>query len=312
MARVKHSIPWQLATTPEDATDRAEKALKALGATNVSKVDGSVGGTTPTSFRHNRWGADVAFQIDPDDDHTTCVVEISMSGGKHQSVAKQLLPFFSDVIVAAAPDAAGAVAAPSVPAPQPVERALNSISRKARGPLSRNITPGESVLFHLEGASHQTLVAMTDRVILVKPGYMAGATGGARVTSIPYRDVTGIEVNTGMTSAVLQVTSPSYPVARVDYWSGVGSKNSDANSPFVLPNCIPAPKRSIKSWEPYLARLRELVAEAKHPSGHVPAAVSAPKPSAADRLRELASLRDAGILSEDEFATKKAELLKEL
>jgi hypothetical protein len=84
-----------------------------------------------------------------------------------------------------------------------------------------------------------------------------------------------------------------------------------ANSPFVLPNCIPAPKRSIHSWEPYLAKLRQLVAEAKQPSGHIPSAVPAPTPSAANRLRDLASLRES-IISDDEFAAKKAELLNEL
>ncbi len=48
------------------------------------------------------------------------------------------------------------------------------------------------------------------------------------------------------------------------------------------------------------------------PAATVPAPAVPPGPSPADQLRELARLRDEGILTPEEFAAKKAELLEEL
>lgn len=59
-----------------------------------------------------------------------------------------------------------------------------------------------------------------------------------------------------------------------------------------------------------LARqVRKLMEERDAPAGVVSAA---PVASAADRLKQLAELRDAGILDDAEFAEKKAELLQQL
>jgi hypothetical protein len=69
------------------------------------------------------------------------------------------------------------------------------------------------------GSQLQTLVALSDRVVILKAGFLANASFGCRVTTIRYRDMTGIEVATGMSSAVLQVTSPSYSAVKADYWA---------------------------------------------------------------------------------------------
>lgn len=53
-------------------------------------------------------------------------------------------------------------------------------------------------------------------------------------------------------------------------------------------------------------------AAAAAPPATVAAATSDPKPDIAAQLQQLASLRDAGVLTEDEFAAKKAELLARL
>jgi hypothetical protein len=43
-----------------------------------------------------------------------------------------------------------------------------------------------------------------------------------------------------------------------------------------------------------------------------PAAASAPKPSLEERLKRLKDLADQGLITADEYARRKAELLKEL
>lgn len=63
-------------------------------------------------------------------------------------------------------------------------------------------------------------------------------------------------------------------------------------------------------WIQRRADLADLVTEVKARMGHPAAAPGSP--GAADRLRELVRLRDEGVVTADEFARKKAELLRDL
>ncbi|HEV8452368.1 MAG TPA: SHOCT domain-containing protein, partial [Gaiellales bacterium] len=63
----------------------------------------------------------------------------------------------------------------------------------------------------------------------------------------------------------------------------------------------------------FRSAIMPLVIAAGHPPNQQ--AVSTPtaaEADAADQIRKLAELRDAGIVSEEEFQTKKAELLKRM
>ena len=55
-----------------------------------------------------------------------------------------------------------------------------------------------------------------------------------------------------------------------------------------------------------------LIAEAHAPAQVAEPALVSSVPSAADRLKQLAELRDAGIISAEEFESKKTQLLQEL
>ena len=133
------------------------------------------------------------------------------------------------------------------------------------------------------------------------------------MTTIHYSEMTGIQVNTGHLMGVLQVTSPSYPAVRADYWTSANkATKAGVDSATVAPNCIPIAKKQVTKWEPQLERLRQLIAEAHAPvKVTTPALVSSP-PSAADRLKQLAELRDDGIISAEDFDAKKTQLLQEL
>ena len=62
----------------------------------------------------------------------------------------------------------------------------------------------------------------------------------------------------------------------------------------------------------FRSAIMSLVIAAGHPPSPTPPAPTAPEPDVADQIRKLAELRDAGIVSEEEFQTKKAELLKRM
>jgi hypothetical protein len=76
------------------------------------------------------------------------------------------------------------------------------LSNRLRTLVQPHISEGESIQFCLlskkVGGWNQAIVALTDRLLMLKPGFMAEDTFGPRVISFYYRDITSIEVNTGL------------------------------------------------------------------------------------------------------------------
>ena len=116
------------------------------------------------------------------------------------------------------------------------------LTKKLRRLAEQHMGEGESIEFCLRTSDPfwaQAIVALDDRLLIIKPGLMAGATFGARVTSFYYRDINGIEVNTGLLSGVIEINTPSYQgTEEKDFWS-IRDKNRD---PYRVTNCLPISK----------------------------------------------------------------------
>ena len=89
--------------------------------------------------------------------------------------------------------------------PVPDQTALNVLPPKTAKFAVEHIGSEEAVHVVLVGGGSQALIALDERLIIVKPGLMAGASFGARVTSFAYRDISAVEVNTGMMNGVIEV-----------------------------------------------------------------------------------------------------------
>ncbi|MDP9439884.1 MAG: SHOCT domain-containing protein [Actinomycetota bacterium] len=180
------------------------------------------------------------------------------------------------------------------------EEALKPLARKARKHLDRHLKDGDTIRFCIQGVSSQAIVALQDRMLVIKPGWEAAASFGARVTSFYYRDVTGIEINTGLMMGVIEINSPAYQgTGTKDYWST--RKDHD---PRRATNCIPTTKGDLKKLKPSLDELERLVREAKE-GGRRPANNG----GIVAELAKLAELRDSGVLTEEEFGRAKNRIL---
>jgi len=202
-----------------------------------------------------------------------------------------------------------------------------SMPKHLRKAVKANIALKEKPLFIITAvqlAWSGALVALPERMILIKSGaigaLMAGSLGGARVATFYYRDVTGIEYNSGFVTGVVEILTASYSgSANKDYWRGTfNSRNADANDPWTLSNTLPLDKQSYTAAKTFFDQLRGLIAEAKTQTGHV-TSTAPPTPPVApaggqvfEQLKQLAELRDLGVVTAEEFETKKAELLARL
>ena len=185
------------------------------------------------------------------------------------------------------------------------------LSEKLRKLAEQNISEDESIDFCLLSPSNvggwsQAIVALQDRLLMIKPGMAAGTTFGARVTSFYYRDITGIEVNTGLMQGVIEINTPAYQgTQEKDFWN----QNKDRD-PFKVTNCLPISKSRLKHYKPYIDRLRAAIREAKQERHTIPPPDQDGN-ALGSELEKLASLRDSGVLTEEEFQQAKRRVLSQ-
>jgi Short C-terminal domain len=171
------------------------------------------------------------------------------------------------------------------------------LSNEVRDLVQSHISEGENIQFCLLSRDirecNQAIVALTDRLLMIKPGSMAGDTFGPRVTSFYYRDITSIEVNTGLINGVIEINTPSYQGnGHKGLWD---IKNRDRD-PYKVTNWLPISKRYLKEYKPYIDMLRAMVRAAKQE--RVASSSSQRESSLRSELKYLAFLRASGVLSD--------------
>jgi len=172
------------------------------------------------------------------------------------------------------------------------------LPKRLRRELDRSMHDGEAVRFCLRGDLGHALVCLDDRLVILKGGFHAGTTFGAMSATIYYRDVTGIQVRTHLMSGWIEISSPSFQGRERKRSRQPRTSDRDV---YKLPNCVPIHRRHADAYADPLARLRELVAAAKHEQRPAAAVV--------DELERLAALRRDGWITEQEFAAAKDRLL---
>ena len=148
-------------------------------------------------------------------------------------------------------------------------------ARAALRRLADTAAAGEPLL--ALGAGTSGVAAVTPSRVLIAHGEQARALAPH---DVPPESVEGLEeLEPGRLAAVLELVTAAMPA----------------------PEPEPAPA---EAEQPDLARVGSRAA------GH--GAAAAPPPDVLDLLRKLGELRDAGVLTDDEFAAKKAELLRRI
>ncbi len=177
-----------------------------------------------------------------------------------------------------------------------------SLHRRAQRALQENLADDEEVRVIITGAGGKSALIGTDRrAFIFKIGMLVGATFGQKLSSFDYRNIAGVQLHFGMaTGSVVLDVAGAAPVGS-SYW---GKTNND---PWQAQNAIPV-VRPVDPVKAGVATLRQLIAE-----WH--SAQRADSPAAVDlvaQIEALGSLRDRGLLTNEEFDAKKAEILKRI
>jgi hypothetical protein len=162
------------------------------------------------------------------------------------------------------------------------------LSEKARAKARKkgvHVEGAVAVGYTYDDAADQFLVIFPDRVELVNRGKTGSLLrSGAGRDTVPMEKISSVECrNQGIYTYVEVRTSGDVISFKADHFTG----------PFIR------------------ERILEQLPSSTGASSELQQA-SPPASDAADQLRKLAELRDLGVLTEQEFAAKKAELLERL
>ena len=131
-------------------------------------------------------------------------------------------------------------------------------------------------------------------IIITREGFMARTTFGKGEKRIPVRSLSAVQLKQpgGLTNGFIQFTIAGGRESSARKGNRTVAAANDENSVLFT-----------KAQQAVFAELRDAINEAlANPEGSA-------GPDLAGQLQKLAALRDQGVLTEDEFAAKKADIL---
>jgi uncharacterized integral membrane protein len=176
---------------------------------------------------------------------------------------------------------------------------IEPISGGAKKILNDALKPGEPLYVLAKGALGSYIAATDSRVILIKTGPTGGSflkPLGKKCNILPYEQISAIDYEWSRFAGTLQITTSGIRDRKVSLFGG---NRAD--------NLIAFDKGSMDKFRLIRDRITRLRETAQSKASSAVVAESIP-----DQIKKLAELRDAGILSSEEFETKKSELLKRM
>ncbi len=178
---------------------------------------------------------------------------------------------------------------------------MEPLPKREASLLAGTLTQHEIVLGQLIGQFHQSAVATNQRLIILKSGLMADY--GNKITSFDYQNITSIEVSVTLTVGYFEITAGGMAAPTLH-------RTEKSLNRHHLPNVVPFVRSERKQWDLFAGKVREMSSVKASPLENPKVEPSGP--SIPEMIAQLAQLHEAGILSDQEFAEKKADLLSRL
>jgi hypothetical protein len=155
--------------------------------------------------------------------------------------------------------------------------------RRVRWLLELSIDEHEHVRFGIEGIDSQCIIALDERLLVIKPGFVRGWGFGAaaasirdgdgtdfggKVASICYADITSIETNVASSNSVIKINALDYRLNQTHNEIYQGNDVAPAKD-FMLsaaPTSIPITRWALRKGKPYLYMIADFIGEAKEAS----------------------------------------------
>ena len=87
--------------------------------------------------------------------------------------------------------------------------------RRVRSLLEHNMDEGESIRFVIEGMDGQCLVALEERLLVIKPGSAVDDPHSGLTTSIRYEDIAKVAVTEGSSNRLIKIHTSDYQLSEL-------------------------------------------------------------------------------------------------
>jgi hypothetical protein len=152
--------------------------------------------------------------------------------------------------------------------------------RRVRWLLELTIDEDEHVRFGIEGIDSQCIIALDERLLVIKPGFVRsgvfgakaasirdgdGTDFGGKVASIRYGDITSIETKVASSNSVIKINALDYRLNQTHNEIYQGNDVAPAKD-FMLsaaPTSIPITRWALRKGKPYLYVIADFIGEAK-------------------------------------------------
>ena len=181
------------------------------------------------------------------------------------------------------------------------DKLIEPLPDKLEQSLKEALQPDETIHIKIKGAFKEGLICTNKRVLILKTGFMTGQTFGSNTFQSPYGNISGVEVKYGLASGYFELNTGGMQNRPKNYWSS--DKKDD---PAKAPNCI-----SISGKERakiFREACNFITLQINKPVQNTQVIVE----DIPSQIKKLADLQEAGILTEEEFKSKKTELLSKM
>src|ERR671933_2393886 len=137
--------------------------------------------------------------------------------------------------------------------------------RRVRYLLELSMYDDELIRLHIEGMDGQLIIALDERLLVVKPGFVREPDFGGLAASIYYSDIDRIQTKGGRTNWVLTIHAQYYQLNESHAQTYQGNQVSQAKDFFLSsdPTSIPITRWQLERYRPHLLAVSGLVRETK-------------------------------------------------
>lgn len=179
------------------------------------------------------------------------------------------------------------------------------LATKALGVADEMLSADERLLAVIVGSSGGEYLLCSDSMVyIVKKGYATRGSLGKNVFRAPYASITNVSVESKIMTGYLVVSTAGVDNRKMDFWAPRGR----VSSPQSAPNTITIGDSSKRGKYDEVATFIMRKVQETHAGSHGEVTIQK-EPSAAEQIRQFKELLDDGIITEEEFAEKKKQLL---
>lgn len=269
---IVRTVEWKLTSPPEEADRRLREALAKLDM-NPEGEAGHIKAKSGRSLLKNRWAAEIGLELEALDGGTLAVARVDMLGNKHYALLSEVVENAGDDLF----DDRGIT-----DAVQRLGKMGRVFGRKEVRHLQHLLRGTERVIILGQGQyeKKQGLIVLTNERLFF---FEKSLLGQETVEEFALKSITSLETGKKMTGERLVVH--------------VSGNRSEISGLFH------------GQADEIVRQFRKLTAEQGAPATGAP---PAPTDDPITQLEKLATLRDRGIISAEEFEQKKAELMERI